>query len=383
MSSLSFDKQGKPFAFQRRTKKLLVRLFRNPSARGTCCQVLDGEGQPLYIDPETDYAEFRKAIGHVPGLYRLDQCDDDGNELGDAQPAYVSIDVARNAQSMDGVTGELSPLVIIQQMAAQQADVMRTMAQEQAKLMAASAEILRAPYRPVPVAMALPAGDLRNAEAGGARSDADEEGDDELDEPAPEHPMTAALRMLEPYLPQLGAMAYQKTMEFFREMNGRKPAPPAATAASPTTPSAAPPVPGEFPAVSVDASHVHGPQVMATSVATDTSTRTSVDALEAEVVAPSTEAAQTNPGATSTAPVVGRPSLISPVASAVAMPTPAQLMHLHAIRADLSDRERAIAERVITRMDSALRAQYLAELSALTVERATEVIRTLITKATA
>jgi hypothetical protein len=33
MSPLGFDKQGKPFAFQRRTKKLLVRLFRNPSDR--------------------------------------------------------------------------------------------------------------------------------------------------------------------------------------------------------------------------------------------------------------------------------------------------------------------------------------------------------------
>src|SRR3569623_1458362 len=87
MSSIAFDKQGKPFSFLRRTKKLLVRLFRNPSARGTCCQVLGTDGQPLYVDPETDYAEFRKGIGHVPGRYRLDQCDEDGNELEDAQPA--------------------------------------------------------------------------------------------------------------------------------------------------------------------------------------------------------------------------------------------------------------------------------------------------------
>ena len=65
MSSLAFDKQGKPFSFQRRTKKLLVRLFRNQSARGTCCQVMNAEEQPLYIDPETDYTEFRKAVGHV------------------------------------------------------------------------------------------------------------------------------------------------------------------------------------------------------------------------------------------------------------------------------------------------------------------------------
>ena len=35
MSPLAFDKQGKPFAWHRRTRKLLVRMFRNPAARGT------------------------------------------------------------------------------------------------------------------------------------------------------------------------------------------------------------------------------------------------------------------------------------------------------------------------------------------------------------
>lgn len=128
MASLAFDKQGKPFTFQRRTKKLLVRLFRNPSARGTCCQVLGVDGQPLNIDPETDYVEFRRAVNQVPGLYRLDQCDEDGNELDDAQAAYVSIETARNAQTGDAA-GDVNPLVIIQQMAAIQADVMKTMAQ--------------------------------------------------------------------------------------------------------------------------------------------------------------------------------------------------------------------------------------------------------------
>ncbi|HLL25994.1 MAG TPA: hypothetical protein VK427_27840, partial [Kofleriaceae bacterium] len=88
MSSLAFDKQGKPFAWHKRTAKLRVRLFRNPSARGTCCQVLDGSGSPLFVDADIDYVEFRRAIGGVPGLYRLDQCDEDGVELEDAPPAY-------------------------------------------------------------------------------------------------------------------------------------------------------------------------------------------------------------------------------------------------------------------------------------------------------
>lgn len=76
--SLAFDKQGKPFTFARRAKKLLVRLFRNPGARGTCSQVLDADGQPLYVEIDTDYLELRRAVNHVPGLYRLDQCQEAG-----------------------------------------------------------------------------------------------------------------------------------------------------------------------------------------------------------------------------------------------------------------------------------------------------------------
>lgn len=60
--SLAFDKQGKPFAFTRRAKKLLVRLFRNPGARGTCSQVLGADGQPLYVDTETDWSSGAPSI---------------------------------------------------------------------------------------------------------------------------------------------------------------------------------------------------------------------------------------------------------------------------------------------------------------------------------
>lgn len=74
-----------------------MRLFRNPAARGTCCQVLDTAGAPLYVDAEIDHAEFRRAIANVPGFYRLDQCDDDGVEIDGAVPAYVSIEHLRRA----------------------------------------------------------------------------------------------------------------------------------------------------------------------------------------------------------------------------------------------------------------------------------------------
>jgi hypothetical protein len=66
MSTLAFDKEGKPFGWSRSTRQLRVRVFKNPSARGTCCQVLDGEGNPLYVDAEADYMTFRKLVGPPP-----------------------------------------------------------------------------------------------------------------------------------------------------------------------------------------------------------------------------------------------------------------------------------------------------------------------------
>jgi len=251
MSPHAFDKQGKPFAWNPRTRKLKVRLFRNPAARGTCCQVLDAAGAPLYVDAETDYAEFRRAIGNVPGFYRLDQCDDDCVEIDGAAPAYVSIEHLRNAQPVDGgaSSSEVNPLVIIQSMAAIQADVMKTMAAQQAALMAATAEIMRAPYRPAPPAPT----DHRNAY--------DEEDDDELEEEDDEE-VTASneiLGMLGPLLPKIGEkfgeQLGQKVIEAVLGVFGRKPdAQAAAPAATPA------PMPVSHPAPAPMAPHAYGSQ---------------------------------------------------------------------------------------------------------------------------
>lgn len=360
MSPLAFDKQGKPFSFQRRTKRLLVRLFRNPSARGTCCQVLDGGGQPLYVDPETDYAEFRRAVGQVPGLYRLDQCDEDGNELDDAQPAYVSIDVARNAQPGDSsATADVNPLVIIQQMAAIQADVMKTMAAQQAALLAATAEIMRAPYRPAPVA--TPAPELRNADSS-ANSGENDDRDDELEEEQqPESMLVSVARVVDATMPnmaaQLGEFLYEKIFEL---MNKRKksatnaPAIPAPMPTPSSAPCAPPPaVPHVSVAMSSPASNVAAPAPVAppqSSIATET---------EAQLEAAATNAADV-------------PTTTPPT------PTPAQMAHLFAIRERLDAKERAIAEAAIHKMTPEQLAHWLDELSEQSVEDATTTIRELI-----
>jgi hypothetical protein len=62
-------------------------------------------------------------------------------------------------------------------------------------------------------------------------------------------------------------------------------------------------------------------------------------------------------------------------------PTPEQWAHLFAVRARLSPREVAIVETVILRMAPETRAQWLAELSVLSVDEAAEIVRSMIPKA--
>jgi hypothetical protein len=74
MSELAFDREGNPFRFSRRTKKLRPRRWKNPGQRGTCAAVLDADGEQIFIEADAEYVEFRSTVGNVPGFYRLDQC---------------------------------------------------------------------------------------------------------------------------------------------------------------------------------------------------------------------------------------------------------------------------------------------------------------------
>jgi hypothetical protein len=354
MSSLAFDKQGKPFAWHKRTAKLRVRLFRTPSARGTCCQVLDGTGAPLFVDADIDYAEFRRAVGGVPGLYRLDQCDEDGVGLEEEPPAYVSIEQLRNAGGIadNAQPAEVSPLLIIERLVALQSDVMKTMAAQHAAILASSAEIMRAPYRPVPL---LPAAELRNADASDddTDDDTDDEDDQELAETSPFAPM---LNMLEPHLPQLGAFLYTKFVEFFRQV--------------PATPATTPPAATSASAASTPTSPPAAPRVVAQPV--DVAAGFEPAGFQAEVF----EAAivEDVPDAPDGA--------AAPVASGTPIaPTPEQFAHLFAVRERLSTSEQALVEHVIKRMPPELLMKYLGTLSTMSIDDATTFIRSLIAQA--
>jgi hypothetical protein len=425
MSSLAFDKQGKPFSFQRRTKKLLVRLFRNPSARGTCSQVMNAEGLPLYIDPETDYIEFRKAVGHVPGLYRLDQCDENSVELDDAQAAYVAIDVARNASAStaDGSgASDVNPLVIIEHLVAIQADAMKTMAAQHAAVMAATAEILRAPYRPAPAA---PAPAPRNAQPDD-ESDADEDFDD-LEEQTPvvvESPWAPLIEKVMPMFQMIGGIGMVLLQQKFlpgtaiampgMSMPGVSmpgvPMPGMAVGApAPVVPAA----PTAYVPVNVAAAPVHvttAPNVAAAPAYVPTTTSSTpapvptavpprMTAIDADDTLDETDEAIDNSAIgnaiddaamETTALVISAPVDTSGVSSSVTaaaapaalpvapMSLPQQYAHLLEIRARLLPDENAFAQAVIAHMDPAQRAQWIAALSAMSIDDATASIRTTI-----
>jgi len=374
MSELAFDKEGNPFRFSKRTKRLRARRFRNPGKRGTCEAVLDAvTGEQVYVDAGAEFVEFRTAVGNVPALYRLDQCDEDGTPIEDAPPAYVSIESTRNAAPI----GDADPRdAIIRDLAQINADVSRTIAERFANVMQAAADILRAadgaglsrrsPPPPAPV----PADDDDEEE--------DEDEDDEEDhEPEPSEKVWGLIEQMLP------------TIRVWLNSMAAKRAPSAPPAATPTpapasdaapAPAAAPsaaPAPGGAAAGPSPSTSSAPPAASATATAA-APTAATAPAAGSSTPAPATSspgesiAVATGDGATATEAPRNAPPVVDP--------TPEQWSHLLAIRARLAPKEAAIAELVVTRMSPEMRAQWLAELSVLTVDQAADVVRSMIPK---
>ena len=435
MSELAFDKEGNPFRFSRRTKKLRPRRWKNAGQRGTCAAVLDPDGEQLLVDADAEYAEFRAAVGNVPGFYRLDQCDEDGGLIEDALPAYVSIESVRNAAPV----GEIdSRDALIRDLAQINAEMTRTIVERFSNVMQAAADVLRAadgaglPRRePLPSTPMSAKEEERDDD-----DDADEEDDSDERERYKRHPAEIVWESVEPMIPMIGTWLSSVVSKRLSS----KPAPaasapaepaPAPTAPAPTAPD--PVVPG--PAAPAAPAHAHAPagpdpdpvapvptvvtapSAPARPASAAPAPATPAPAHASAVGAPTSSAIVPTPGApapTTAAPTVEQASTIAadlspgtatgtdsaaPSAALVSAapaetgqldvprnalpvlePTPEQWAHLYAIRARLSPREAAIAQAVIVRMPAELRAQWLAELSVLSVEEATEAVRSMIPK---
>ena len=429
MSTLAFNKEGEPFSFDDRTHELRLRRFRKPGARGTCEAVLDADGEQVYIDVDADYAELRHAVDNVAGFYRLDQCDEDGRPIPDLPAAYVAVETLRNA----GVSGDVDALSVVRELAAINAEVAKTMADRFAAVMQSTAEILRAADG-AGIAHRKPEPAIAEVE------DDDDDGDD--DEVAPEPPPPSALEsiatILQTVQPMLATvMALYAQIKANTEKSAAQSAahatPPAAATASASEPASAPPsaaapssesVPngaaagssGDGPApettsddkttraqtASSTGSAASPKAESATSSAHNTTasakpTESSSAGSASSATARTTSTARTATGSSTPAAAPTRPTPAAqssasrpasptagagPAATGVRngpfVPTMQQISLLTAIRARLTPREAAFAERVVMQMTEEVRAQWLVALSAQSVDEAVETIRKAI-----
>jgi hypothetical protein len=417
MSELAFDKEGNPFRFSRRTKKLRPRRWKNAGQRGTCAAVLDADGEQIFIDTDAEFVELRAAVGNVPGFYRLDQCDEDGTPIEDAPPAYVSIGPTRNAAP----TGDVDPRdAIIRDLAQINADVVRTIAERFGNVMQATADVLRAadgaglPRRQPPPPAPPPAPDDDEDE-----EEEDEDDDEEESEPAPPPNPFGSLQplveMAMPHLPTLGAFLWTKLQELMKQ-NAASPAagtPPPVPASTPAPAPAAPsstsipadvaampsaPEPATAPAPTAAAAASSGSSIPAPAAPAPMQPSTTAAPIPAPAAAdvatsssiPPVTATDEIPAHDGAAPITANASVepAGPVppdsprnAPPDIEPTPEHWAHFFAIRSRLSPREAAVVDRVVVRMTPEVRAHWIADLSVLGVDQAAEVVRSMIPKA--
>jgi len=391
MHPLAFDKDGQRFSFLPQAVALLVRRWRNPGGRGTCEQVFDEDGNPLKIPVPSTVSELRDGVAYVAGLYRLDQLGEDGEIIVGAPPAYVAIDPTRNA----GLSGGADPLLVVRDMAQFNADVTKTIANSAAGMMNAATENMRAAI----------GGGLGNrrllALLGKAQEELDDgdDGDDEGDDlvrdagqpPAPPPPaadpwafLAGFAPLLKPMLPKLGEAIGVKLADLLNSFMGPRPA--AASGSTGATASATASGPASSGTTASEAAAGTGasgpPPPSSSPSSAPTPPPTAAPSAEASHVDPITTDSSAAPVAAPTEPATG---LATANGASVALgdvrnaaPTGAQVAHLLAIRAVLTEREVAIVDGAIARMDLPTRAGWLAELSALTVDQAAARVRSMM-----
>jgi hypothetical protein len=332
MSELHYDADGEPAKLPAAAEEFRVRRFRKPGERGACEIVHGADGAPLYVAVDTTYNEFRTLVDGVAGRYRLDPVDAGRAVCKDAVPMYVTIDPARRnsggqGDEPNGMVRELMRANV--EMMRANVEMTKHVTERLAGIMSATSEILRAadganlPRRePLP---SLPV------------TEVDDQGAEDDDDQDPVNPLAIALaRLLEQATPMLGAYMADRMA---RERRAQAAAP----AASSPAPAAAP-----------------APEPAAPAAPTP---------------APAPAAAAPAAGATAAPAADLRNGAASPPPSA---PTPEQIQHLFAVRAKLTDAEQRVVMAAIPRMDQIARAEWMATVCALSVDDATELVRSMM-----
>jgi hypothetical protein len=340
MSEIHFDQDGEPNEPHADCTEIRWRYFPNPGTRGAPRIVHDkrSDGAPLYTPVDISYLELRERVDGMSGYYRGDQVDQSRRLIPGVKPFYVSIAAtARNAAG-GGTSDELvrhlvesntrQSETLINQLSAVMREQRKTMKETRKVMRVIATADLRELFKRF--ADATPIEDQDNDE------EDEEQGQDASDGVAKDikditHQVFSAFEtwMLDRAAQRADVAKTRVTVL-------------ASADSEPTPPPAAPPAP----------------------VAT---------------MAPSSPPAQSpsSPPSSAAAPTLAAaPAEIRNAVSPV--PTPEQAQHLMAILNALQPAERTIARTVVHRMTNEQRAHWLGELSALTVEKAVELVRSMI-----
>ena len=354
MSELAFDANGEPITFPVGVEELRVRRFRNPGMRGACEVVHDRDGAPLYVPVDTSYVEFRALVDAVPGRYRLDPVDLGRQPIANTAPAYVTLtEPLRNVAALGAADDRDS---VIRELVRANVEMTKTIADRFGGVMQAAAELLRA---------ADGAGLPRREPAREMEDVDDDDGPDQdvgEDDDSPDI-ATLIAQVLPMIQMWLAARAAEKTAV----------APPAAVA-----PAMPVPAPATTPAVARDAT------LGESDAAAGQEPWTAPGAVEGEAPkevsagAPSGPQHEVRAGGSTPSPSDGGGRGATRNAARTWLPG---LDHLLAIYAELLPAEKRIVQLVVARMSPDVRAQWLGELSRLTVEQAVALVRSMIPQA--
>lgn len=182
MYELAFGANGERFEPPASAAFWRVRRLR-PGGRGVPEVVFAESGLPLVVPIESGIDEFRDAVDHAPGKYRLDPIDEAHDVCEGASAAYICINERKAkpvaAHSKEERRGGGSDQLVLELVRAN-AEMVRTMTDRFAGVMESAATLLRAadgaglPRRkplPAPIQMAQA---FRNAEPTPVEDDEDE-----------------------------------------------------------------------------------------------------------------------------------------------------------------------------------------------------------------
>ncbi len=329
MSELHFDNEGEPAQQHPQCSEVRWRRFRNPGMRGAPEVVHEkGTGSPLYTTPDITYLEFRERVEQAPGRYRGDQVDATRRLIPGASPFYVTITEAPRNASSAGSVGEVGEL--IRELVRANIRQTEVIAERFGGMMESAAQMMRQ------------ASDILRAADGAnlpRREPAPGEVDDDQEEEDGEWEGTTNAELIKSITDQAFPL-----IELWLMGRATKPAtqesavPPPSAAVAPATPEPTPARP-----------ETATPEPGSPGVGAD--------------------------GASSTEPAAPKADVRNQKA---ATPTPEQAKHLLAILNALQPNERKVARAVVQRMNDEQRAHWLAELSALSVEKSVELVRSMI-----